>query len=210
MVFGLPTSAAITSRIAEQVRLWSWAVPGLPLLAMTGWWLGRRSPGLNLFAFSLVSTLFGYLFVTFDQGYGWGARYVHSALSALPILASAAMVSIRDPVTSSLPQSYVARVALLSLMFATTLRFFQIHLFMVDHLSLRPPFEKGMRQIVFITPNPDFYAQDFVQNDPFLREPVIFMMSRGRKWDYEEIIKRRFPAARVTYDGPNGQVWRVD
>jgi hypothetical protein len=49
-----------------------------------------------------------------------------------------------------------------------------------------------------------------VQNDPFLREPVIFMMSRGVKRDYEDVIKRRFPKARLTYDGPGGQVWRLE
>jgi len=66
-----------------------------------------------------------------------------------------------------------------------------------------------MRQIVFIAPNFDFYTQDFVQNDPFLREPVIFMMSRGRNRDYQQVIERHFPAARLTYDGPDGQVWRL-
>lgn len=208
IAFGLPGDEAIGNRIAEQVRLWSWAVPGLPVLALAGWWLGRRTPGVNLLALSLASTMLGFFFVTFDQGYGWGARYVHSAWGALPVLASAATVSIRDPGTSISLRNYVGRAALLSLIFATALRFLQIRLFMDDHLSLRPPFEKGVRQIVFIAPNPVFYAQDFVQNDPFLREPVIFIMSRGRKRDYEDVIKRRFPEARLTYDGPNGQVWR--
>jgi hypothetical protein len=36
------------------------------------------------------------------------------------------------------------------------------------------------------------------------------MMSRGRNRDYEDVIQRRFPGARLTYDGPNGQVWRLD
>src|SRR5256885_8566137 len=61
--------------------------------------------------------------------------------------------------------NYVVRVAVYSVVFATALRFFQIHLFMQDQLALRPPFEKGVRQIVFIAPNFDFYTQDFVQND---------------------------------------------
>jgi len=208
-VFAMPGSEAIGKRMAEQVRLWSWAVPGLPLLALAGWWLRRNIAEVNLFGLSLLSTLLGYLFVSFDQGYGWGARYVHSAWSALPILASAAMVWIHPGAADRL-RSYVARVAVLSLVFATVLRFLQIHLFIDDQLSLRPPFEKGVRQIVFIAPNWEHYAQDFVQNDPFLRDPVIFMMSRGAKRDYEDVIKRRFPGARLTYDGLNGQVWRLD
>lgn len=196
-------------RLWEQVRLWSWAVPGLPLLAAAGWWLNRRIPGLNLLAGSLVVTLLGYAFVSYDQGYGWGARYVHPAWSALPILASAAMVSLPQHAQAERLRDYAFRLALLSLVFATALRFFQIHLFMDEQLALEPPFEPGRRQIVFITPNAEYYTQDLVQNDPFLRAPVVFMLSHGFKQDYETIIRRRYPEARMTYLGPNGHVWRL-
>jgi hypothetical protein len=210
-VFVIPSEDTLAKRFGEQVRLWSWAVPGLPLLALAGWWIGgRRIPGLHLLALSLASTLLGYLFVGFDQGYGWGARYVHPAWSALPILASAAMVSIQPGAHGDQLKNYVVRLALLSLVFATALRLFQIGLFMDEQLALRPPFEKGVRQVVFIPVNSEFYTQDFVQNDPFLRAPVIFMMSRTRMRDYKEVIERRFPGARLIYDGPNGQVWRLD
>ena len=209
-VFDLPSEDTLGKRSGEQVRLWSWAVPGLPLLALAGWWvLGRRVAGLHLLALSLASTLVGYVFVSFDQGYGWGARYVHPAWSALPILAAAAMVSIQPGAEGERLKTYVVRVALFSLVFATALRLFQIRLFMDDQLALRPPFEPGVRQIVFVAPHPDFYTQDFVQNDPFLRAPVIFMMSR-RGRDYRDVIERHYPGARLTYDGPNGQVWRLD
>jgi len=209
-VFAVPGVETLAKRMGEQVRLWSWAVPGLPLLALAGWWtLGRRVPELQLLALSLASTLLGFLFVTFDQGYGWGARYVHPAWGTLPILASAAMVSAHHGAQGRQLSSYVARAAMFSLVFATALRLFQIHLFMQDQLALRPPFEKGVRQIVFIKANFDFYTADFVQNDPFLREPVIFMLSRGAIRD-RELMARRFPKARLTHEGPTGQVWKLD
>jgi hypothetical protein len=209
-VFAVPGLETLAKRMGEQVRLWSWAFPGLPLLALAGWWLaGRRNAGLHLLALSLASTLVGFLFVGFDQGYGWGARYVHPAWSALPILAAAALVGVPHYADGGQLRSYVARAALYSLIFATALRLLQIRLFMDDQLALRPPFEKGVRQIVVIAPHFEFYTQDFVQNDPFLRDPVVFMMSRGAQRD-REVIRRRFPSARLTYDGPNGQVWRLD
>ncbi|HUJ85900.1 MAG TPA: hypothetical protein VLX30_03505 [Burkholderiales bacterium] len=210
IAFSLPGLDTLSRRFGEQVRLWSWAVPGLPLLALAGWWiLGRRVAELRLFALSLVATLLGYLFVTFDQGYGWGARYVHPAWSALPILASAAMARTGNSDQGRELRNYVARVALYSLVFATALRLFQIRLFMAEQLALRPPFDPGAREIVFIPQNFEYYTQDFVQNDPLLRSPVMFMMSHGRILDYRDVIKRRFPGARLTYDGPNGQVWRL-
>jgi hypothetical protein len=209
-VFTFPGSDTLTKRIGEQVRLWSWAIPGLPLLALAGWWvLGRRVAELHLFALSLLATLLGYLSVSFDQGHGWGARYVHPAWSALPILASAAMVCTGNGDRGRELRNYVGRLALYSLVFATALRMFQIRLFMTEQLALRPPFDRHAREIVFISENFDYYTQDFVQNDPFLRNPVIFMMSRGRILDYRDVIKPHFPAAQLTYDGPGGQVWRL-
>lgn len=203
-VFGL-WDGALGSRLLEQARLWSWSVPGLPLIAIAGWWLSRESREARLLALSLLFTLLGYLLVIFDQGSGWGARYVHPALSALLVLAALAMVRVSNPAL----QSYVVRVALLSLVFLNALRLFQIHLFMREQLEVRPPFEKGARQVVFIPANPLYYSQDFLQNDPFLREPVIFMASRGLARD-AELIRRRYPGARLVYDQPNGQVWRLD
>jgi hypothetical protein len=209
-VFTVPDEYTLMSRAAEQVRLWSWSVPGLPLLTLAGWWLLRREAEVRLLGWSLACTLVGYLFVNFDQGYGWGARYVHSAWGVLPVLAAGAMVSVPDPTKALRLSSYVLRLTLLSLVFNTALRFLQIGLFMEDHVALRPPFEKGQRQIVFIRNNVYFYTQDFVQNDPFLREPVIFMMSRGPRRDYQEVIQPRYPQARLVYDGLSGQVWRLD
>jgi hypothetical protein len=92
---------------------------------------------------------------------------------------------------------------------ATPLRWAQIDSFMEEHLSRRPPFEKDARQVVFVRLDYEHYTQDFVQNDPFLRAPVIFMLSRGREKD-EALLKRHFPGARLSNETDFGHVWRVD
>ncbi len=210
-VFTLPGADVLAYRLGEQVRLWTWTAPGLPLLALAGWWLWRRTAGLRLLGTSLAATLLGYAFVGFDQGYGWGARYVHSAFSALPILGGALMVTMLPEVEARRLKNYVTRLALYSLVFASALRLFQIRLFMDEQLALRPPFEAGVRQLVFIRPNLEYYTPDFVQNDPFLRAPVIFMQSRTPRRDRDDVIRRHFPNARLEYDNPLlGQVWRLD
>ena len=48
-VFGL-WEGALGSRLLEQARLWSWSVPGLPLLAIAGWWLSREVREARLLA----------------------------------------------------------------------------------------------------------------------------------------------------------------
>ena len=85
----------------------------------------------------------------------------------------------------------------------------QIESFMDEQLARRPPSEKDRRQIVFVVADYQYYMQDFVQNDPFLRAPVIFMLSRGRAAD-EKLLRERFPSARLTHDAKSGHVWRVD
>ena len=52
-MFGVPQEYAITGRIGEQVRLWAWAVPGLPIVAAAGWWLGRQRIHLTLLGLEL-------------------------------------------------------------------------------------------------------------------------------------------------------------
>lgn len=204
-VFTFPDGTTLAHRSAELVKLWLWTVPGLPALMVAGWWLSRRQAPLRLFGLSFAATLAGYLIVWFDQGYGWGVRYLHPALAALPILGTAAIVTgPSEPL-----RRYAAAAALLSLALATPFRWAQIESFMAEHLARRPPFEKGVRQIVFVTPDYAYYTQDFVQNDPFLRAPVIFMLSRGRAAD-EKLLRERFPGARLTHEARYGHVWRVD
>jgi hypothetical protein len=191
------------------VKLWLWTVPGLPALALAGWHMARKQIAVSLLGLSLVATALGYLVVWFDQGYGWGVRYLHPAFGALPVLGAAAVVLMRDEAARNALRSYAASAALLSLVLATGLRGTQVASFMEEQLSRRPPFEKDLRQLVFVTLNYDYYTQDFVQNDPFLRKPVIFLLSRGRQND-EALLRSRFPGARHVLDAPYGHVWRLD
>ena len=204
-VFTEPGIATLVKRLAELVKLWLWAVPALPALMVAGWWLARREVGTRLLGLSFATTLAGYLFVWFDQGYGWGVRYLHPALAALPILGALAITRLENEAL----RRYAAAAALLSLAVATPFRWAQIESFTRDHLARRPTFEKNVRQIVLIKLDVDYYTQDFVQNDPFLRAPVIFMLSRGRDAD-QKFLRERFPSARLAHEAPYGQVWRLD
>jgi hypothetical protein len=48
----VPFDSGFPVRLAEAIRLWHWAVPGLPLLAAAGWWMGRRDPRVLLLGLS--------------------------------------------------------------------------------------------------------------------------------------------------------------
>lgn len=204
-----PADDILSTRGAELVRLWAWAVPGLPLLAAAGWWLARRDARAGLMALSMVTTFTGYLFVSFTQGHGWGARYLHPAWGVLPVLAAIALVRVRAAGGSDAMLRYIATLAILSLVFATSLRAVQIHDYIDRHLANRPAALPGMRQIVFVTLDWNRYTADLVQNDPFLRGEVWYMLSGGAKRD-AGFMRARFPGARIAHSDRRGQVWQLD
>ena len=203
-----PGERLLATRFAELARLWCWAVPGLLLFAAAGWWVSRRNVGARLLGISFVSTFAGFLFVGFDQGYGWGARYLHSAWGALPVLAAIALAAQAPPRWSNLGR-YVAGLALLSAVFATALRAGQIHDYVSAHLAQRPATLAGVRQIVFVRYDPTSYTADLVQNDPFLRGKIWYFFSLGPKVD-EQLMHRRFPGARLVSREAHGETWRLD
>jgi len=206
--FGTPDDYSLGGRVGEQVRLWAWSAPALAVLAAIGYWQVRDRTDANLLAASFVVTLAGYLFVRFDQGYGWGARYVHPAWGALPVFAAVALSAARATAASLAP--WAARAALLSLALALPLRAWQVRDYVAEHLARRPAYEPGLRQYVFIDYDRTRYTQDLAQNDPFLREPTVLLVSRGRRADYL-FMRMRHPQARQVSDQPGrGHVWRLD
>ncbi len=203
--FRLPHEYLLKLRLAELVRLWAWAAAGLPLLAAAGWWIARRNVPARLLGLSFVCTGLGYLFVVYQQGHGWGARYYHSAWGALPVLG--AMVLARKETAPSL-RGYVAAAAIGSLLFATALRAWQIREDVGGQLARRPPLLADARQVVFIPFDFHNYTADLVQNDPFLRSPVITLLSQGSLAD-AELMRRRYPGAKLVVNDRRGQIWQL-
>lgn len=203
-----PGERLLATRFAELARLWCWAVPGLLLFAAAGWRLSHRILGARLLGISVLSTFAGFLLVGFDQGYGWGARYLHSAWGALPVLAAIALAADAPPRWSSLAR-YVAGLALLSAILASALRAGQIHDYVSAHLAKRPASLASVRQIVFVRYDPANYTADLVQNDPFLRGKVWYFFSLGPRLD-EQLMHRRFPGARLVTRDARGETWRLD
>jgi hypothetical protein len=204
-----PGDEVVAKRLAELVRLWSWAVPGLPLLAAAGWWAARRERPVLLLGLSLLCTMLGYLLIAFAQGFGWGARYLHPAWGALPVLAAVALARWRPGEARERLHGYVAALAVLSLVLATLLRASQIHDYLEEHLANRPPSSPGARQIVFVAMDYRRYTPDLVQNDPFLRDPVWYLASLGSARDHA-LLNARFPGARLVSEDHRGQVWQID
>jgi hypothetical protein len=208
-VFTLPSEGLLQARAMGLGKLWIWATPGMLIFALVGWWRGRRDVHVNLLALSCAFTLVGFIFVKYDQGHGWGFRYFHSAWLGLPVLAALAIAtpaSAHSKSTSGTPKSFAAALALLSLLIVLPIHAWNMQRFVAAHLAQEPSTDFGTPRIIVISPAMGYYTQDLVQNDPFLRGPVIRMISHGRQAN-SSLISGEFPGLVRLSTGYRGEIW---
>ena len=190
-VFAWPSASTFDLRVANFVKLWLWAVPGLFVFAGLGVSRLRNNSGVLLLASSVVATLVLYFFVIFDQGHGWGYRYFQSAWGGIPILAGCAMAG---PEPNRRLASFAGAAAVLSLMICVPFQLSQIHSFIDAHLSqLGAPLRPG-NNVYFVHPRGGAYLADMVQFDPLLRDRDLVFVSRGAPLD-AKLIRDNWPDA---------------
>jgi len=227
--FALPSSTVVLARLVGLAKVWAWAVPGLLVLAAAGAWKWRHDRTCLLLTASALLTLLGYLFVPVDQGHGWGYRYFHSAWVALPILAAAALRrrpasgtgapapdmparNIRGDVQGTgifedgATRTFIVACALFSLIGGTGLRAAQIREFIVRHHSQVPAYSGTEHRVVILDTRLAFYGRDLVQNDPWLRETAIVMITHGAAAD-ADMMRAHFPQLHRVYADRFGSVW---
>jgi hypothetical protein len=203
-VFAWPDAVLLNIRAASLVKMWIWAVPCLFIFAILGCVRYRGNPHALLLAFSAILTFVGYLFVTFDQGHGWGYRYFHSAWGTIPILAACAMTD-KSEATERLI-SFAGAAAVLSIFITVPFQLNQIHAFVSQHLAqLGAPRRPG-NNIYFIRPGGGFYVADMVQIDPFLRSQDLYLVSRGAELD-AEMVHNNWPRAAKIASGRAYEQW---
>jgi hypothetical protein len=207
LAFALPAFDSLWSRGVNLSELALWGVPGLLALACAGAWWRRGEPVARLFAASALLTLFGYLFVPYDQGHGWGYRYFHAAWGALPLLAAAALEDVRAG-PSLRRMALIAAVG--SLLLGNALRLAQVRSFIDGQLRQVPKAPAPARfEVVFMRQDRGYYTLDLVQNDPFLDGPRWFLFSSGPQ-DDERFMAHFFPGARRAVRTPVAELWQLD
>jgi hypothetical protein len=211
-VFKVPGASQLTDRLIGLSKLWLWAAPLLLLVACAGFWRFRRDTRFQLLLASAAVTFVGYLFVPLSQGHGWGFRYFHSAWFVLPILAASVVADGRGKAAGDARPArgplgrYAMATALGGLLVVTPFFLWQVHSFIREHLAQLPTTERGRPRVVIIDPYIGYYAQDLVQNDPFLRAPVIRMITHGRDKDVA-MMARHFPDLVLLSRSYRGTVW---
>jgi hypothetical protein len=182
-------------------KLWLWAVPALLVAAALGAWRLRRERIWQILIASALLTYVGYQCLPIYQGHGWGYRYFHQAWLVLPLLAAGALRASPRPALSG----YLAGSAVLSLALLTWFQALQIRAFVDRHLAQLPPIPAQVR-VVNINPLQGYYAWDLAQNDPFLRNPVLLLISQGERAD-REMMARVFPDLVLVSEDRRASLW---
>ena len=212
-VITLPGPRILEARLAGLSKVWTWGAVGLMVIAASGYGAARKRPEMRaqatVLAAALAITFFGFFLVPFDQGHGWGYRYLHSAWFVLPVLAALALTQEGGAETIQL-RNMVGWSVALSLLFANGLRLVQVDAFMSRHLGQVPPLAKpadpSRAEVIFIDPAAAFYTRDMVHNDPLLRGSRLTMVYDGRE-SAAELMKRRFPGYIRSAEGRWGELW---
>lgn len=210
--FSAPSPAILWMRLAGTIKLWVWAVPGLLVLAVMGYAQRRESVPVRLLGASAALTFAGYFFVPYDQGHGWGYRYFHSAWGVLPILAAAAVARRTRPPGPpsrwSLP-GLAGAFALAGLLVLVPLQLRNIDEFIAAILAQVPQAPAERAGVAFLYPGKGFYLMDLVQNDPFLREPMLRMVGQGPEADADFLQRSGYRGTALPAT-PLGQVLLIE
>jgi hypothetical protein len=202
----LPFAKLVYARLLGILKVFSWAAPGLPILAILGFGAFRRQPALRALAWSAGCVLVGFFFVPYTQGHGWGFRFFHAAWIALPLLAAGFLGS--RTVDRAHWTKVVGLAAAASLVIGTAVRFSEIERLVSAQLDLVPQCQAEGRRVTFLSLDDGYYIEDLIQNDPFLRSPDIRMLSGGPHAD-AVLMRAEFPAARKVCSRGQSTVWSI-
>jgi hypothetical protein len=213
--FAIPDASVIANRISGMVKMLLWASPGLLVVFFVAWKI-RFEARFRVLAYSLASTFLIYLAVPFDQGQGWGFRYLHSAWFALPVLAGLALSTqkfspqglsfLEVPQEKQATRRFMALCALLSILMLMPLFAMTTHDYIKRRTSQLPSPPQDKRSILFVNTNYGEFAWDLTQNDPFLRNKNWLLVAHEPASNARIARKHLKGAKQVSY-GKWGEMW---
>jgi hypothetical protein len=208
-VVAFPDARLVLARLSGLSKIWTWGAACLLVLAALGFRMARGRASVRVLAAALATTFFGYLLVPFDQGHGWGYRYIHSTWFVLPLLAAIPLAG-SDVRRDEDLRRMAAWAIVLSALLATGLRLAQVDSFISRQRAQVPPLaahaDADLAQVVFVNIRTGFYTIDLVQNDPFLRGPRVIMVYESAERS-DALMAARFPAFRRSAQGEWGELW---
>jgi len=209
VAFAPPTLNIWIARLAGMGKLTVWAVPALLIFSWGGAKNARGNTWLRLLLASFWTTFVAYLFVRFDQGAGWGFRYLHSVWLVFPLLAGV-FLSAHPGVSAGVSagvsvRRFAAFCALLGGLILTPFQAWQVHQFLAREYA-QIPAVGAPASLAFIDLKSGQYSDSLIRNDAFLRASGWKLVHRGDAAD-AKLARRVLVGARLEKRGKWGQIW---
>lgn len=195
--FVLPSIGLLTVRAYALWKTLVWTAPGLLLAACI---LRPETSIQRVLLGAFVLTFAFYFFVPFDQGHGWGYRYLHSAWALVPV---AAAIFATQGVSAS---RSLATSSVIAGLLATPVFLWTTHNTISDSIALQPPISQNAMSYVFIANRPSLYTIDLIRNYPSDSGRVIRMLDTDVEGD-RKLIHQIAPNAKLHSADARGATW---
>lgn len=196
-IFVLPGLDMLIVRSYAAWKTLIWAAPGLLLVAF----LVKPQHALQrvLLAAFLITFAF-YFLVPFDQGHGWGYRYIHSAWGLIPIATGVFATKVDDD------GGRLLAAAMFAGLLATPAFLWTTRETISTSIALQPATPDQGKALVFIANRPSLYTLDLIRNYPGEGDRILRMWSRGADKD-ARLAARIVPDAVPYSADERGSTW---
>ena len=173
-LFVLPGLDMLIVRSYAAWKTLIWAAPGLLLVAFLV--KPRHALQRMLLATFLITFAF-YFMVPFDQGHGWGYRYIHSAWGLIPIAVGVFAAKADED------GGRLLAAAVFAGLLATPAFLWTTRETISTSIALQPATPDQGKALVFIANRPSLYTLDLIRNYPGEGDRILRMWSRGADED---------------------------
>lgn len=175
-----------------------WAAPGLLVIAFL---VRPRTTVLRLLLAGFLVTYAFYFLVPFDQGHGWGFRYIHPAWGLLPVAAGVFAAS-----GDAKARAFVA-CAIAAGFVATPVFMQQTRRTIATSIALQPEGSAADHGIILVTYQQHLYTGDLVRNYPTDLPEKIMMISTGSIDRDGALVASIAPNAKLMQADHRGSAW---
>lgn len=198
-LFVMPTMGLVRVRAYAAWKTIIWAGPAFLVLAL----ITKPTHAIQrlMLAGLLLSFAF-YFFFPYDQGHGWGYRYIHPAWGLVPVTAGIVFASLDRE------RKNLMAAALCAGLLATPVFMYTTYRSITTSIAQQPAIPDEGRFLVFLNNHPSHYTVDLVRNYPDEQGRVVRLFSDGK--DNDKALALSFaPGSALVSEDARGSVWRA-
>jgi hypothetical protein len=196
--FVLPNLNLLLVRSYAAWKVLIWAAPALLTVALI---TKPKNPIHRILLVAILISFTFYLFFPYDQGHGWGYRYLHPAWGLIPVVAGI----FATQVDSAAPRQFTSALLCAGIL-ASPVFMITTHRTIATSVAQDIRLTDSGRAFVFIANHPSLYTVDLIRNYPSDAGRTIRMLSQGEDADNKFVALVAPTAVKVISD-QRGSAW---